>query len=204
MSTNDQYTPDELAFLDKALVGIANAVFSDPDVVSLNAAGLAKDALVLLDARRKIRGPAKALDDAGARRLERLDPFYAAASRLVNLLGDGDAMYTNQVLAHLDSHVATMKDRGSRLTNMSLANDALKKRVKELESQRAATPAAPIANDEPVCNENMIRGAYFSAGEVRGGIAFNGTTMGLEYIPEQLGLNTGDIVEIRVIERADR
>ena len=54
MST-DQYTPDELAFLDKALVGIANGYISDPDVPALNEALVIRDALVLLAVRRKIR-----------------------------------------------------------------------------------------------------------------------------------------------------
>ena len=133
MST-DRYTPDELAFLDTALVGIANGYLSDPAVVALNAEHVAKDALRLLDARRKIRGSAQ------------------------------------------------------------------------------PTPEATIANDELathqfVCNENVIRGAFFWRGmltDTRGGISFNGSTMGFEYIPTHLALSPNDIVEIRVLERADR
>lgn len=210
MSTDNQYTPDELAFLDKALVGIATGLLSDPEVTGLKAEGLAREALALLDARRKIRGPAKVLDEAGADRLDRLVPFYASASRLVGLHGDDDASQAHEVLAYLEGHLETVRHQSARLIAVSLENDALKRRVKELEAQR--TPPAPIANNEiavhePVCNENMIRGAYFwedSLVKTRNGIVFNGSTMGLEYIPAQLGLAPGDIVEIRVIERADR
>ena len=207
MST-DQYTPDELAFLDKAMVGIANAGLSDPELSSLNAEWIAKEALVLLEARRKIRGPAKALDEAGARRLERLDPFYALVSKLVGMVGDNAANYTVEVLTHLEGNIATMKHRGSRLVNMGLENDALKKRVKELEAKLAATPAASIANDEPICNENVIRGAYFWSGHVSSPVdnlaLMNKSTMTFASIAKQLKLETSDIVEIRVIERADR
>lgn len=209
MST-DQYTPDELAFLDKALVGIATGLLSDPEVTGLKAEGLVREALALLDARRKIRGPAEVLDEAGADRLDRLVPFYASASRLVGLHGDDDASQTHEVMAYLEGHLETVRHQSARLIAVSLENDSLKRRVKELEAQR--TPPAPIANDELavhefVCNKDVIRGAYFWEGgltDTRAGIAFNGCTMGLEYIPKQLSLNQGDIVEIRVIERADR
>ena len=62
MST-DQYTPDELAFIDKALVGIANAYLSDSDMPASWPEFAKRDALALLEARRKIRGPVLAGDD---------------------------------------------------------------------------------------------------------------------------------------------
>lgn len=209
MSTDNQYTPDELAFLDKALLAAMDGLLTDPDAGSNVAKIASKEALLLLEERRKIRGPAKVLDKAGADRLDRLVPFYASASRLVGLHGDDDASQAHEVLAYLEGHLETVRHQSARLIAVSLENDALKRRVKELEAQR--TPPAPIANNEiavhePVCNENMIRGAYFwedSLVKTRNGIAFNGSTMGLEYIPAQLGLAPGDIVEIRVIERAD-
>jgi len=142
MST-EQYTPDELAFLDTALVGIANGYLSDSEVTALKPEYVAKDALALLEARRKILGPAKVLDEAKAKRLERLDPFYAAVARIVGIVGDDSASYTNEILTHLENYVATMKDRGSRLVNMSLENDSLKARVKELEAKLATISNSP-------------------------------------------------------------
>lgn len=136
MST-DQYTPDELEFIDKALVGIATGYLSDLDVPASWPEFVRRDALALLEARRKIRGVAQ------------------------------------------------------------------------------PTQTAPIANDElavhePVCNENMIRGVFFWEGgltDTRGGIQveYNSNEgIGMNQIQEKLGLNQGDIVEIRVLERADQ
>jgi hypothetical protein len=75
-------------------------------------------------------------------------------------------------------------------------------------------PATPIANDELavhqfVCTENEIRGVFFWEGgltDTRGGIQveYNSNEgIGMNQLHEKLKLNQGDIIEIRVLERAD-
>lgn len=136
MST-DQYTPDELEFIDRALVGIANACLADPEATSMGAEWVAKEALVLLDARRKIRSAAQ--------------PTQAT----------------------------------------SIANDEL-------------------ITHQFVCTENEIRGVFFWEGgltNTRGGIQteFNSNEgIGINQLHIALKLNVGDIIEIRVLKRADR
>ncbi len=132
MST-DQYTPDELAFIDNVLVGIANACLSDPQTTSMGPEWVTKEALVLLEARRKIRGMAQ------------------------------------------------------------------------------PTQTAPIASDELathqfVCTEDVIRGSYLETGDPSfpQRWLYVGQDIGFDSIPARLKLTDNDIVEIRVIERADR
>jgi len=136
MST-EQYTPDELEFIDKAMIAAMSGLLADPNMTD-GIAGIARrNAEKLLDERRRIRGTVQ------------------------------------------------------------------------------PDPAAPIANNElavhePVCTEDMIRGMFFwecGLTDTHGGIQveYNSNEgIGMNQLHEKLKLNQGDVIEIRVIERADR
>jgi hypothetical protein len=116
-----RYTVDELDFLDKAMIAIANGLLSDPAVVRSDAAAACKAALALLEERRKLRGTAKH-DDEGASRLARLEAFYADAWRLAGFM-DGDPKLGHSAMVYeiLDGYRKKMQDRVTTATPTAIA-----------------------------------------------------------------------------------
>jgi hypothetical protein len=135
--SDDKYTAEELDFVDKVMIAATAGLAGDSEYplekIPERARCLAVAALV---ERRKLRGPILVLDEEGAKRLVRLDSFYAAAYRLVGFMdSDPDAIHIRAVLMILEDTRETLRERSSELSSVSMANDALKQRTGELMAQ---------------------------------------------------------------------
>ncbi len=180
MST-DQYTPDELALLDKALLAAMSKLLADPNMTENIAAIARRNATTLLNERRSIRCDAVSIDKTGASALRSIRSRFEAI--VSGTIGDTARINVALVFKVIDEAIAEL---------------------------------APLANNELavhefVCDEDMIRGAFFWEGgltDMCGGIQVEyNSNEGIRVsvcMQKQLKLNAGDIVEIRVIERADR
>jgi hypothetical protein len=137
------YTPDELDFLDKAIIHLAAGCMADPAIKSITDLNLRRMAEHLLAERRAIRGLAKVLDEESAKRLDVLYRFYEGARSLVGCLqADPNGIDSPFVLTSLEDQRRTLHERSSQLVNTSLANDELKRRIEILTAERMAAQSA--------------------------------------------------------------
>jgi hypothetical protein len=151
---NNAYTPDELDFLDRAMIALMVETSLQPSNPPYFAERAKQNALALLAERRKIRGPAKVLDEEGAKRLERLDAFYAGAYRLAGFrASDAQAEFAPTVLGQLEAQKNTLHERTSALSSATFANAELKRQIAELQKQPRTTllQQAYLTMHERVC-----------------------------------------------------
>jgi hypothetical protein len=162
--SDDKYTADELAFVDMVMIAAITGLAGDSEYPLEKIPERARSlAVAALAERRKLRGPVLVLDEEGARRLARLDAFYADAYRLVGFTNtDPGVMRTNSVLMNLENNRSSLHECSSELANMIMTNDALKRQNSELMTQvspstravlvRAATLIENLAEavDDPV------------------------------------------------------
>ena len=131
-----------------------------------------------------------------------------AASKVLRAFGNGATVLQTVRKAIYD---IPLNDESRNRYPIQIVDDAAK--IIDAELAKLETPIGPneLRVHEFVCNENMIRGSYFWEGgltDTYGGLQVErDSNEGIRIsdgLQKQLKLNAGDIVEIRVLERADR
>ena len=126
---SQRYTADELDFIDKAIIASLGGACADSLTNTSEAEYAACVALDALSERRKIRGAAVVIDEAGAKRLAKLDSFYAGAYLLAGFLDAPNPDLSWLVYDTLEKHRKLMLDRGAELTNARLEAENLRGRL---------------------------------------------------------------------------
>lgn len=183
--SDGKYTAEELEFVDRVMIAAITGLAGDPEYPLEKIPDRARSlAVATLSERRKLCGPVLVLDEEGAKRLARLEAFYADAYRLVGFTdADPDAIRTNSVLMNLENNRTSLHECSSELANVSMANDALKRQNGELMTQvspstravliRAATLIENLAEavDDPVfvsqSKEEAAQIREFTANQVK-------------------------------------
>ena len=110
---DNNYTVDELEFLDKAMLAAMSGLLADPNLTDGIAPMARKNAEALLVERRKLRGIAVVLDEKSIARSARIDALHCVRTRINVMQGvvDGDAVLLkgHDVLAVVDDEIDSLE-----------------------------------------------------------------------------------------------